>query len=210
MAQQNGVAPGDRPRRPGEHVVTWALATGRIGPERADFWVREVAASAPAATHVLELLAPGTAVPLTSAGALHPVAAAKPAGRSAAELTEEEKEAALFTNHPRNREVAAAAVEAAEAESDPGYDLLFGDTEKQAAQRHLEQLGTIASGGAIGGAIGARQARGELERLAQAGGTADALPGSGLPPGRRVHVSADAAQKALDRLDRQTDVRWAR
>lgn len=181
---------GDRPRRPGEPVVAWALATGRIGPERADYWTQQVAASASAATGVLERLAPGCA-PLT--------------GRTGGELTEDDDEMeGVFSR----RHVAAAAEDL--DEPDDTYDALFGASDRAKAERHLEHLHNIASGNAIGARITQKRARELIEQYAQGNSVAAAVPGDGLQPDSRIPVPADRARAVLASLDRATDVRWAR
>jgi hypothetical protein len=304
-------APGDRPRQPTEDPVSWALATGRIGPEREYFWRRQVAAAAQAATNVLECLAAGCAVPLTAAGRPYtvqaagpPPAGADPRAYAANPLLDDLREAGQagstvyaaadrfagepptlfetgdvppvtasgldprqllaapwYARHPlaaaatpaeaaeilddvsgpghltaeyrahvgnadyesRVREwamrgvdadaaaadrdeaaralrVAASAVGAGPADDDDDdliYDRVFGAVDAADAERELERLVTIASGGSVDTGITQREARAELEQLARSGGTIGTRHGE-LP------VPPDLAKAALAQVDRKT------
>jgi len=150
-AARSRPVPGDRPRRPGEDPIRWALVTGRITPDRVPFWRRQIAAAGEAAGRVLESLAPGCA-PVTSAGQLVHAAA----GQDDDMPPEPD---GLFSDlfgaeSEPDGQVAAAW--------DP-VEVAFAPDPRRARIR--QQLETIVGGGAVAAGITQVEAREQLEQM---------------------------------------------
>lgn len=89
-----------------------------------------------------------------------------------------------------------------DGDDDAVYAAVYGQLDRQEAEKHVEHLGRIAAGTALDAPLSQRQARARLEEYAAAAGSGVVAASAGDGARGRFSVPPDAARKVLDRLDR--------